>query len=54
MAVEIVRASDDDVWHRTDILGCSRTSTLRLTDSAETREVTVDEVPEERCTHCSW
>jgi hypothetical protein len=54
MAVELVRATDESVWHRTDILGCSRTSTLEMTDDSESREVDSGDWPDDRCPNCTW
>lgn len=52
--VKLLRVPGDDVWHRKDILGCSRTSTL-ATGEADRRAVPSGEWPDgERCERCTW
>jgi len=54
MAVALIHDPTNDRWHRTDILGCSRTSTIAVIDEADRREVDPGDWPEERCPNCTW
>lgn len=46
----VIRAADGD-WHRTDILGCQRSSVI---DPAEEREADPENLNGDRCEYCTW